>query len=155
MGCILKSVREYYINIRFLQNPVLLRYALPTTCPLYTKPCLAAYSCLILCNPMDCSPPTVDCRTVAHLPPGLEPRVLCPWGFSRQEYWGELPCPPPGDLPNSGIEPRSPTLQVNSLPFEPLGKPILYLPWLYACGNVWCSIFSQKCSMCQNSQLHN
>ena len=30
--------------------------------------------------------------------------------FSRQEYWSGLPCPPPGDLPNPGIEPRSPTL---------------------------------------------
>ena len=44
-------------------------------------------------------------------------------GFSRQEYWSGLPCPPPGDLPNSGIEPRSPTLQADSLPSEPLGKP--------------------------------
>ena len=31
-------------------------------------------------------------------------------GFSRQEYWRELPCPPPGDLPDPGIEPRSPKL---------------------------------------------
>ena len=38
------------------------------------------------------------------------PRLLCLWGFSRQEYWSGLPCPPPGDLPNPGIEPRSPTL---------------------------------------------
>ena len=30
-------------------------------------------------------------------------------GFSRQEYWNGLPCPPPGDLPHSGIEPVSPT----------------------------------------------
>ena len=51
-------------------------------------------------------------------------RLLCPWGFSRQEYWSGLPCPPPGGLPNSGIEPRSPTLQVVSLPSEPLGKPM-------------------------------
>ena len=29
-------------------------------------------------------------------------------GFSRQEYWGQLPCPPPRDLPNQGIEPMSP-----------------------------------------------
>ena len=29
-------------------------------------------------------------------------------GFSRQEYWSGLPCPPPGDLPNPGIEPTSP-----------------------------------------------
>ena len=33
------------------------------------------------------------------------------------------PCPPPGDLPDPGIEPRSPTLQADSLPSEPLGKP--------------------------------
>ena len=50
-------------------------------------------------------------------------RLLCPWGFSRQEYWSGLPCPPPGDLPNPGIEPRSPTLQADSLPPEPSGKP--------------------------------
>ena len=47
-------------------------------------------------------------------------RLLCSWGFSRQEYWGGLPCPPPGDLPNPGIKPRSPTLQVDSLPSEPI-----------------------------------
>ena len=38
-------------------------------------------------------------------------RLLCPWGFSRQECWNGLPCPPPGDLPYSGTEPRSPALQ--------------------------------------------
>ena len=43
-------------------------------------------------------------------------------GFSRREYWSELPCPPPGDLPNPGIEHRSPPLQVDSLPSEPPGK---------------------------------
>ena len=36
-------------------------------------------------------------------------------GISRQEYWSGLPCPPPGNLPNPGIEPRSPTLQADSL----------------------------------------
>ena len=35
-------------------------------------------------------------------------RLLCPWGFSRQEYWSELPCPPPRDLPNRGIKPSFP-----------------------------------------------
>ena len=49
-------------------------------------------------------------------------RILCPWGFSRPEYWSELPCPPPGDLPNPGIKPRSPTLQADSLLTEPPGK---------------------------------
>ena len=38
--------------------------------------------------------------------------------FSRQEYWSELPCPPPGDFPNPGIEPVSPTLQAASLPLS-------------------------------------
>jgi len=47
-------------------------------------------------------------------------------GFSRQEYWSGLPCPPPGDLPELGIEPASlmsPALQADSLPTEPPGKP--------------------------------
>ena len=34
-------------------------------------------------------------------------RLLCPWGFSRQEYWSGLPSPPQGNLPNPGTEPRS------------------------------------------------
>ena len=45
-------------------------------------------------------------------------------GFSRQEYWSELLCPPLGDLPDPGIEPRSSALQVDSLPSEPPGKPM-------------------------------
>ena len=47
-------------------------------------------SCLTLCNPLDCSPPG-----------------SCVLGFSKQGYWSGLPSPPPEDLPNSGIEPRS------------------------------------------------
>ena len=43
--------------------------------------------------------------------------------FSRQEYWRGLPFPFPGDLPNSGIEPGSPTLQADALPSQPPGKP--------------------------------
>ena len=44
-------------------------------------------------------------------------------GFSRQEYWSGLPFPSPGDLPNPGIEPRSPALQADALTSEPPGKP--------------------------------
>ena len=44
-------------------------------------------------------------------------------GFSRQDYWSGLPCPPPGDLPDPGIESRSSALQEDSLPSEPPGKP--------------------------------
>ena len=54
--------------------------------------------------------------TVAYqAPPSME--------FSRQEYWSGLPFPSPGDLPILGIEPRSPTLQADALPYELPGKP--------------------------------
>ena len=43
--------------------------------------------------------------------------------FSRPEYWSDWPFPSPGDLPYPRIEPRSPTLQADSLPAEPQGKP--------------------------------
>ena len=56
--------------------------------------------------------------TVAHLAP-------LSMGFSRQEYWSGLPFLSPGDLPNLGIGPRSPSLQADSLPSEPPGKPQL------------------------------
>ena len=51
-------------------------------------------------------------------------RLLCPWGFSKQEYWSGLPCLPPGDLPHRGTEPRSSALQADSLPSEPPEKPL-------------------------------
>ena len=50
-------------------------------------------------------------------------------GFSRQEYWSGLPCPPPGYLPDPGIEPKSfmyPYWQEGSLPLAPPGKPLTY-----------------------------
>ena len=54
--------------------------------------------------------------TVAYqIPPSI--------GFSRQEYWNGLPFPSPGDLPDSGIEPRSPALQADALLCELPGKP--------------------------------
>ena len=52
-------------------------------------------------------------------------------GFSRQEYWSGLPCPPPGDLPDTGIElifPASPALQeMNSLPLSHRESQVWYL----------------------------
>ena len=62
-------------------------------------------SCPTLCDP----------RTVAHQAPPF-------MGFSRQEYWSGLPFPSPGDLPDPGIEPRSPTLQADALTSAPPGK---------------------------------
>ena len=58
--------------------------------------------------------------------------------FSRPEYWSGQPFHSPGDLPNPGIELRFPTLQVNSLPAEPQGKPkntgvgsLSFLQWIF------------------------
>ena len=62
---------------------------------------------------------SVTSRTVAHQAP-------LSMGFSRQEYWSRLLCPPLGEFPDPGIEPWSPSLQVDSLPFELQGSPYLY-----------------------------
>ena len=59
---------------------------------------LVTKSCLTLATPW-----TVACQ------------VPLSMGFSRQEYWSGLPFPSPGDLPDPGIEPGSPTLQTDSL----------------------------------------
>ena len=67
--------------------------------------CMRAQSYLILCDPMDCSPPGSSVR-----------------GISQQESWGGFPFPPPGDLPDPGIKPhlqRPLNLQVGSLPQAP------------------------------------
>ena len=66
-----------------------------------------------------------QCVQLFMTPGTLSCQAPHPWGFSRQEYWTGLTCPPPGDLPNPGIEPRPPALQADSLPSEPPGKPSL------------------------------
>ena len=83
---------------------------------------LVAHSCLTLCDPMNSLGPYglfATLWTVAHQAPlSME--------ISRQEYRSGLPFPPPGDLPNPGIEPASlmsPALAGGSLPLVPLGKP--------------------------------
>ena len=63
--------------------------------------------------------------TVAHqAPPSM--------GFSRQEYWSGLPFPSPGDLPDPGMEPRSPALQADALTYEPAGKLSMYISKNYS-----------------------
>ena len=52
--------------------------------------------------------------------------------FSWQEYWSGLPFPSPGDFPDPGIDPGSPALQADSLPFEPPGKPLKWLRQLFS-----------------------
>ena len=62
-------------------------------------------------------------------PHGLTYQVPPSTEFSRQKYWSGLPFSSPGDLPNPGIKPGSPTLQAAALPSEPWGNclPILYV----------------------------
>ena len=69
--------------------------------------CLVSQLCLTLCDPMNCSPPGSSVHET------LQARIL---------EW--VAVAPPGDLPNPGIEPRSPSLYADSLPSEPPGKPI-------------------------------
>ena len=64
---------------------------------------LVTQLCLTLGDPMDL---TVACQA----PLSME--------LSRKEYWSGLPFPSPGDLPNPGIKPGSPAMQVDSLPTE-------------------------------------
>ena len=69
-------------------------------------------SCLTLCDPMDCSLPGFSVH-------GIFQASVLEWvaiSFSRGSSW-------PGDLPDPGIEPRSPALQADALPSEPPGKP--------------------------------
>ena len=70
--------------------------------------CSVLQSCLILCDPMDCTPP-----------------VSLSMGFFRQGYRSGLPFPPPGDLPDPGIEFVSPALAGRFFTAEPPGKPTL------------------------------
>ena len=66
--------------------------------------CLVTKLCLILCDPMDQAVPSME--------------------FSRQEYWSGLPCPPPGDLPDPGIEPVFPALAGRFFTTDSPGKHI-------------------------------
>ena len=70
--------------------------------------------------------------------------------FSRQEYWSEQPFPSPGDLPNSGIEPRFPALQVDSLLLEQPRKPskVLVHEKLGDITVVYCQMFSLCIDFC-------
>ena len=70
-------------------------------------PCCCLVTKSTLCDPMDY----------------VASQALLSMGFSRQGYWNGLPCRPPGDLPNAGIEHASPTLAGRFFTTEPPGKP--------------------------------
>ena len=64
------------------------------------------HACLLSC---------FSCLKLFVVPRTVVSQAPLSMGFSWQEYWSGLPCPPPGDLPNPGIEPRSPALQGDAL----------------------------------------
>ena len=78
-------------------------------------------------------------------PHGLQPaRLLGPWRFSRQEYWSGLPFPPPGNLPDPGIKPKSLVSSVLAGRFftnEPPGKPQISCTGCYKPIPPSCRIF--------------
>ena len=59
-------------------------------------------------------------------------------GILQAEYWSGLPFPSPGDPPDPGIKPRSPSRQTASSPSEPPGKPLLITDWVHiAVVRIW------------------
>ena len=71
----------------------------------------------------NCTPSYLKVKVAQLLSLTVTPWTIQFMEFSRPEYWSGQPFPSPGDLPNPEMEPRSPTLQVDSLPAEPQGKP--------------------------------
>ena len=110
---------------------------------------LYAQSCLTFCDPMNCSL-----------------WALLSIKLSRQKYYSGLPFPPPGNLPDPGIEPTSPAfpgLQVDSLSTESLGRTHSYKPkylislaylrqvlWLHWMVSWWFSKTEHRKSVCSN-----
>ena len=104
--------KAFHFPPRFDQAAARRRASLYTVCPQgradapgWRAVCLIAQSCLTLGDPLHCSPTG---SSVHGDPPGIL-------------HWSGLPFPSPEDLPNPGIEPRSPSLQADSLPSEPSG----------------------------------
>ena len=108
-------------TLKLPSNTVFLISLYPVICLLsqsLTPTCLlisyTMWVCAQLCPTLLQPPWTVACQAPLSMK------------FSRQEYWSGLPFPSPGDLPNPGIKPGSPTLEADSLLPETPGKPLSY-----------------------------
>ena len=100
--CLLRMlIHDFWVGNRLLS----------TSSPLKSVPACMHAKSLRLC------PTLWDPWTVAH-------RAALSMGFSRPEYWSGLPCPPPGDLLNPGIEPTSPASEADYLPLSHQGRPV-------------------------------
>ena len=125
--------REEWQEVRLGEGPWLSQR-------LHCSPRGGGYSGLSLHHPPDSNMGTLtgiiywlkekaSLRIIKLEPYGLQrTRLLCPWAFSRQEYWSGSPCPSLGDLPKPGVEPAfltSPALADGSSPLAPPEKPQL------------------------------
>ena len=97
-----------YIERKWIHTDVWRNYSQITTKKCRKVKVLVTQLCSTLCDPMSLPGSSVH-------------------GILQARYWSELLFPPPGNLPGSGIEPRSPVLQADCLPSESPGKPSLFL----------------------------
>ena len=88
---------------------------------MYVHVCVCVCACVCVCVSLQSCLTFCYLWTVAHQAPLF-------MGFSRQEYWSELPIPPPGNLPDPGIEPTSPGAPVlHSLPHATMEDIYIYI----------------------------
>ena len=118
--CLLKNVSSEMIN--FLKSLRLPKPVIILSVGSQNVKSEVSQSCPTLFNPIDGSL-----------------RAFPSTGFSRQEYRSGLPFPSPGDLPDSGIEPRSPALQADSLLTELQGKSMGHHEKPHLWSNTWTS----------------
>ena len=98
-----KSSNRYFSMLLLSGSGVIINPGLPDL--------LLLFSCSVMSDSF-ATPWTVACQASLSM------------GFSRQEYWSGLPFPPPGDLPDPGIEPGSPAFQADSLSLSHLESPL-------------------------------
>ena len=110
----LVALRFLYLYLRHTAHS---RYSVRNNC-WYTSLSVCVCVCMCVCLVAKSCPTLATPWTVTHQAP-------LSMGFPRQESWSGLSFPSPGDLPDLGIEPRSPALQADSLPTELWGNSVL------------------------------
>ena len=110
--------------IQFFTFIRLRKFSISSLLRVFYTECSQLFSCPALCDPVDCKPT----------------RLLCPPGFSRQEYQSGLPYPPPGDLPNPEMEPRSPKCRQILYQLNHQGSPKILQRGSFQPRNI-CQIF--------------
>ena len=108
------------------------------------------YFVIVFCIPVSCNRRQLwSCSVMCDsaIPWTIAYQALPSVEFSKQEYWSGLPFPSPGDLPDLGIKPRSPSLKADSLPSETPGKPHIYMT-MYKIDNQFSSVAQSCLTLC-------